>query len=304
MRTCPADEGWVEHTVLAGEEGRSVGDILAGPLGLTRDELRRLTRDRAIRRNGRPTSPGHRVRAGDVVSVLPGAGFDARVAPAPVPLSVLHEDSELLVLDKPPGLLAHPVVPGARDALVNGIAHHFQRQGLRARVHLVHRLDRDTSGVLVIAKTPDAHRRLDAQLRARTLRREYLAVASGEVPGAAGVVDAPIGRDPARPALRVVRPDGQPACTRYRVVERLSGATLLRLDLETGRTHQIRVHLAHLGHAVVGDAVYGASTEWIGRQALHAVRLSLVHPAAGQELSFEAPLPADMQRLLERLRGS
>lgn len=223
--------------------------------------------------------------------------------PEAAPLDVVHEDGALLVVNKPPGVLAHPVLPAQTGTLANAVAHHLARQGLPPRVHLVHRLDRDTSGLVLVAKSPAVHGRLDRQLRARTLRREYLALADGRMEDDEGLIDAPIGRDPDDPPLRAVHPDGAPARTRFAVVERYPAATLARLELLTGRTHQVRVHLAHLGHPLLGDRWYGRrALDRIPRQALHAFRLSLTHPESGDPMTFEAPMPDDMARLREELR--
>ncbi len=296
---------WVRHTVAADEAGRSVGGVLGGPLGFSSLEVRRLTRLRAIRLNGRRTTPSAPVRAGDVVSAATDPEGAPSVAPWPLELRVVHEDDDLLVVDKPAGMLVHPVLRGQTGTLANGVAHRDLLRGIRARVHPVHRLDRDTSGLVLFARTPLAHRRLDGQLRDHTLRREYLALAGGRVRDDAGIVDAPIGRDPAEPARRAVRPDGAPARTRFRVLERFADATLLRLELETGRTHQARVHLRHLGHPILGDPVYGpAGPPPIGRQALHAAGLALTHPSTGAPAVFHSPPPPDLAELLERLRAA
>ncbi len=168
----------------------------------------------------------------------------------------------------------------------------------------MHRLDRDTSGLVVVARTPLAHRSLAGQLRVGLLRRTYLAVVQGEPGEAEGTVDAPLGRDPAEPRRRAVRADGAPVRTRWRVAERMPGAALLEVELETGRTHQVRVHLASVGHPLLGDRVYGgAGRERTGRQALHAARVSLLHPARGAVVAFHAPLPPDLHALLRELRG-
>jgi 23S rRNA pseudouridine1911/1915/1917 synthase len=224
--------------------------------------------------------------------------------PVPMALAIVFEDDALLVVDKPAGILAHPVSVGERNTLANGIAHHLLIRGLAPRVHLVHRLDRDTSGLVLVAKSAEVHGRLDRQLRARTLRREYLALVDGLIETDEGEIDAPIGRSADDPPLRAMRPDGTLARTRLRVVERFADATLVALELATGRTHQIRVHMAHIGHPVLGDRWYGRrGLDLIERQALHAARLSVHHPRTNELLSFEAPLPDDMARLLDRLRA-
>ncbi|HEX5724622.1 MAG TPA: RluA family pseudouridine synthase [Longimicrobiaceae bacterium] len=295
---------WVEHTVAAEEAGQTVQEILTGAMGVSRRMIQRLTRARGILLNRRPAYLGRKVRAGDVVAARLAWAEEPGLAPVEMPLAIVHEDAELLVVDKPPSLLVHPLSPAHTRTLAHGIAHHFAAAGVHAKVRPVHRLDRDTSGLLLVAKTAFAHQHLDRQLRERTLTREYLALARGVVEADAGAVDAPIGPHPRHPHLRAVRADGEPALTRFRVVERFPDATLLRLELETGRTHQARVHLAHLGHPLLGDRQYGGGgAAPIDRQALHAVRLAFAHPATGERLAFEVSLPEDMARAVEALRG-
>jgi 23S rRNA pseudouridine1911/1915/1917 synthase len=245
------------------------------------------------------------VRAGDVVAARVEAGERGALRPVAMELAVLHEDADLLVVDKPPFLLVHPTAPEHDRTLAHGVAAHLAEQGEPATVHPVHRIDRDTSGLVLFAKTSHAHHRLDLQLREGEIHREYLALVEGVVAGESGTIDAPVGRDPRNHALRTVRDDGDPAVTRWRVEERAGGATLLRCVLETGRTHQIRVHLRHLGHPVVGDTQYGAArTPAIRRQALHASRLSFTHPRTGEAVDVLAPLPADLAAAMESLRGA
>ncbi|MFL5383209.1 MAG: RluA family pseudouridine synthase [Longimicrobiaceae bacterium] len=294
---------WLEHTVTAEEAGRTVQEVLTGPMQVSRRMIQRLTRAKGILLNRRGAFLGRKVKAGDVVSARVGVDESAGLAPVEMPLAIVHEDGEVLVVDKPPFLLVHPTSPEQRETLSHGVAHHFARTGVKAKVRPVHRIDRDTSGLVVFAKTALAHSRLDPQLHPGALERGYLALVDGVVEEDSGVVDAPIGRDPRNPQLRAVRPDGDAARTRWRVVERLPRATLLAVELETGRTHQIRVHMMHFGHPVLGDRQYGrAGTGLIRRQALHAARLSFAHPSTGERMSFEAPLPSDMGELVERLR--
>jgi 23S rRNA pseudouridine1911/1915/1917 synthase len=295
--------GWREHTVRPYEDGRTVEEILARSLLLPPREVQRLGRTRGVRLNRARASLTDRVQYTDVVTVRIGEGPASGIEPTPMPLAILHEDDHVLVIDKPPFLLVHPTEPGQFHTLVNGIAHYYREQGIGARIHPVHRLDRDTSGLVLIAKTPEAHKHLGAQLTSRALRREYVALVSGVVRDDAGKIDVPIARHPTQPVLRAVRHDGESARTHFRVVERFPDATTVGLELETGRTHQIRVHLAHLGHPLLGDRQYGRrGGKRIGRQALHAVRISFVHPGHGERVGFEAPLPDDIERLRAELR--
>jgi 23S rRNA pseudouridine1911/1915/1917 synthase len=197
-------------------------------------------------------------------------------------------------------MLVHPTSSHHTNTLAHGLAHYLDSRGLGARIRPVHRLDRDTSGALLVAKSAFAHQRLDRQLREGTLEREYLAVVEGMVRDDEGTIDLPIGIPRMDPRLREVRADGRPAVTRYRVVDRLDGATQLRVKLETGRTHQIRVHMAAIGHPIVGDRSYGAAmSPWISRPALHAWRLNFRRPRSGEPVTVVASVPADFESALQ-----
>jgi len=244
-----------------------------------------------------------RVDGGERVVVTPLP--DPRAAefvPQCIPLAIVHEDAALLVIDKPAGLVVHPGSGNWDGTLANALLHHAPALASVARAGIVHRLDKDTSGLLVVAKTAIAQTSLVRQLQARSVHREYLALATGDI-ARGGIVDAPIGRHPVkRTSMAVVR-TGKPAITRYEVRERLGDCTLLSCRLETGRTHQIRVHLAALGHPLVGDPAYGRGRgPKFQRQALHAWRLALDHPISHQHMQWESPLPDDFAGLLNLLR--
>jgi 23S rRNA pseudouridine1911/1915/1917 synthase len=301
-----SDQRWIRHTVTAEEAGRTVEEVLTGTLEISRRMIQRLTRSKGIRLNGRAAFLARKVRAGDEVSARVASREETALAPVPMELAVVYEDADVLVVDKPPSLLVHPTSPSHRETLSHGVAHQFAERGLRARVRPVHRIDRDTSGLVLFAKSAFAHQHLDRQLREREVVREYLALVSGRVEGEGGEVDAPIGRHPRDPSLRAVSPEtGEPALTRFRVVERFAGASLLELELETGRTHQIRVHLAYLGHPLLGDLQYGGPrVAGLRRQALHAHRLRFRQPTSGETVTCEAPLPPDLERVRRELGGS
>jgi RluA family pseudouridine synthase len=293
---------WAEHVVTAEEAGRTVQEILIDTLRVSRRMIQRLTRSDGIRLDRHSTHLQRKVRAGQTVAARVGAAEESTLEPVEMQLDIAYEDADLLVVNKAPFLLVHPVAPHHRATLAHGVTHHFLAQGLHTRVRPVHRLDRDTSGLLLIAKSAYIHQILDRQLRERTIQREYLALVGGEVEPEEGVVDAPIGRSPRDPSLRAVMPRGEPARTRFRVVERYDGATLVELQLETGRTHQIRVHLAHLGYPLLGDVQYGGvMVTGLHRQALHAGRLAFVHPTSGDRVELEAPLPDDLARVRAEL---
>jgi 23S rRNA pseudouridine1911/1915/1917 synthase len=257
-----------------------------------------------------------RVAAGERLRVRADFEPDERVAAgeARVPFRVVHRDAAVIVIDKPPGLVVHPGAGNREGTLQNALLAMDPALARVPRAGIVHRLDKDTSGLMVVARTPVAHSALVRALAAREVGREYHALCQGRLTGG-GTVDQPIGRHRTQRTRMAVRPDGREAVTHYRIERRLREHTLVRATLETGRTHQIRVHLAHVGHPVVGDPVYGgrrhlprgaspaviAALGAFRRQALHAARLAFAHPSGGREVAFEAPLPADFAALLAAL---
>ncbi|HYM28060.1 MAG TPA: 23S rRNA pseudouridine(1911/1915/1917) synthase RluD [Steroidobacteraceae bacterium] len=257
-----------------------------------------------------------KVLGGEQVRIRAQLPAETGVAPEPMPLTVVFRDHALLVIDKPAGLVVHPGAGNARHTLQNALLALDPKLAVVPRAGLVHRLDKDTTGLLVVARTPEAHTALVAQLAAREIVREYLALCRGVMTGG-GTVDEPVGRHRTQRTRMAVRTDGRPAVTHYRIARRFRAHTLVRVTLETGRTHQIRVHLAHIGFPVVGDPVYGgrarlsagtspelaAALSAFPRQALHAARLQLQHPLTGRTLDWQAPLPEDMERLLHALEA-
>jgi 23S rRNA pseudouridine1911/1915/1917 synthase len=277
--------------------------VLVEIMGVSRRMIQRLTRSRGILHNRRPAFLGRTVRVGDRIEVRVAGRERPNLAPRAMRLSIVHEDDALLVLDKPAGMLVHPTSRTHQDTLAHAIAHHFREQGLQAKVRPVHRLDRDTSGLVITARSAFAHQHLDRQIRRGEMIREYVAIVEGNVEGGGGVIEAPIGPHPRKPNLRTVDPAGQPAITRYEVMELLEGASLLRVSLETGRTHQIRVHLAQVGHPVLNDRVYGGtSAPDLTRFALHSSRCRFLHPTTHAPTELEAPLPADLLQAIEARR--
>lgn len=281
----------------------------------SRSRLAAWIRDGAVLLNGRQVKPRQIVQHGDQISLV--TELQARPdspEPEAIALDILYEDGALIIVNKPPGLVVHPGSGNADGTLVNALLHYDPILSALPRAGLVHRLDKDTSGCLLIARTPGAHHRLVAAMKRREISRQYLALVWGQMV-AGGAVDEPIGRHPVDRRRQVVRADGRPARTHYRIRRRLSGASLLDVTLDTGRTHQIRVHMAHIRHPIVGDPVYGRSgapaglnaaqrAAWqdFGRQALHAARLELAHPDSGERIVASAPLPADMAQLIDRLQ--
>lgn len=274
--------------------------------GLSRSRLQALAADGRITVNGQPARSAQRVRPGDAIVVsVPPVAAPADLVPQDIPLSVVYEDSHVAVVDKPAGLPVHPG-PGHPDGtLVNALLARcpdIRGIGGELRPGIVHRLDRDTSGLMVVAKTQLAHIRLTEQLKERAMLKEYLGVAVGLVTPASGVIDAPIARDPRHRQRMAVGAGGRVARTHYETEAELPDHTLLRLRLETGRTHQIRVHLAYQGYPLLGDPVYGKASDRIGRQFLHAARLGFRHPVTGGWSEHNSALPDDLARALVTLR--
>ncbi|MBI4736369.1 MAG: RluA family pseudouridine synthase [candidate division NC10 bacterium] len=299
-----------EFSVSPAQAGERLDVFLAGASGLSRARIQRLIADGHVLVGGRPQKPRHRVNAGETVRLRIPPATPLDLVPEAIPLDVLHEDDDLIVLNKPAGMVVHPGAGRTSGTLVHALLAHCKTLpgiGGAERPGIVHRLDRDTSGVLVVAKTEAAHQSLSRQFKARDVEKRYLAVVHGEVRQDAGRIEAAIGRrEHDRKRMGVRERGGRQARTAYRVIRRLPGMTVLALDLETGRTHQIRVHLSHIGHPVVGDQVYGGRRERsrsavpgprAPRQMLHAWRLGFHHPRTGTWLEFTAPVPDDFLRL-------
>ena len=275
------------------------------PASLSRERIQTLIDECAVSRNGKPvTKASQRLKEGDALSVLVPEARPIALTPEAIPLDVVYEDDWLLVVNKPAGMLTHPSGAEQSGTLVNALLHHCGESlsGINGLIRpgIVHRLDRDTAGLLMVAKTDAAHHHLSAQLKAKTARREYAAIAQGRFPEASGTIDAPIGRNPKHRDKMAVIPDGRPAVTHWEVTERIGDKfALLRLRLETGRTHQIRVHLSNIAHPILGDALYGSGLEKnlalkIRGQLLQAVRLAFAHPKDEQPMAFEIPLNKTM----------
>lgn len=286
----------------------------------SRSALARLIADGRVLVDGKPiTKPAHRVAAGQAIAVDVPPPAPASVVSQDIPLDILYEDSDIVVLNKPPGLVVHPAAGHADETLVNALLFRIRDLsgvGGELRPGIVHRLDKDTSGVMIVAKHDEAHRKLTAQWGTDAVRKEYLALVYGTPSKASGTIDAPIARDPRERKRMAVLKGGRTAVTEYAVVERFRGVSLVRCVLHTGRTHQIRVHLKYLGHPIVGDPLY-SGPQWKGipdkklqkalagmkRQALHAARISFVHPGSGSALEFTAEMPLDMSALIGVLRS-
>ena len=281
----------------------------------SRSRLQQWIREGRVLVDGQLRRPRDKVYAGE--HLLLRASFEPQVpcAPEPIPLDLVYEDDHLLVVNKPAGLVVHPAAGNPDGTLQNALLHHDPNLVDLPRAGIVHRLDKDTTGLMVVAKTAAAHKTLVEALQARDIKREYRALVVGK-PTAGGKVEAPIGRHPTKRTRMAVVSTGKHAVTHYRIAERFRIHTLLEVNLETGRTHQIRVHMAHIHYPLVGDPVYGGRLKLpttadehtrqmlqsFRRQALHAYRLGLRHPASGEPMQWQADMPGDMQALLECLR--
>jgi 23S rRNA pseudouridine1911/1915/1917 synthase len=272
--------------------------------------------------DGRPARKSRRLEGDEVVEVEVPPPEPSQLTAEPIALNIVYQDGDLLVIDKPAGLVVHPAPGHGRGTLVHGLLWHvgdLSGIGGVRRPGIVHRLDRDTSGLIIVAKNDTAHRRLATALGRRAVRRRYLTAAWGHLGAEVRTVDAPIGRSGRDRRRMAVTPEGRAARTRFRVLERWRAAELLEAELETGRTHQIRVHLAHIGHPVVGDRIYGAGAErgisgpgraWaaalarrVPRQFLHAAELAFEHPRTGERLAFRSPLPPELEAAARWARG-
>jgi 23S rRNA pseudouridine1911/1915/1917 synthase len=279
--------------------------FLAGQVGLSRSQLHRLIGLGCALVNGQPARPSQKVRIGDLVKITVPPPRSLSVIPQNIPLTVLYQDAELIVIEKPAGLSVHPG-PGHPDGtLVNALlalCPDIKGIGGAIRPGIVQRLDKDTSGLMVVAKTDLAHWNLSEQIKQRTVTKGYMGLVIGNIRPESGLVDAPIARDPRHRKRMAVVLGGRAARTRYKVLERIAGCSLLAMSLETGRTHQLRVHMAYLGHPLFGDAVYGKSSPLLSRQFLHANHLGFLHPTTGKPMEFRLDMPDDLANVINELR--
>ena len=302
------------------EAGERLDAFLAARIeAWSRARLQRLIEDADVLVNGRTVKPSYRIRANDEIETELAVAPSTLFVPESIPIEVVYEDDDIVVVNKPAGMVVHPAAGVASGTLANALAFHFQTlstSGGDARPGIVHRLDKGTSGLLVVAKTESAHENLADQFRAREVFKSYIALVHGQVERDTGRIDQPIARDPRhRTRMAIVR-GGRPALSIYRVRERFDRFTLLDVELKTGRTHQIRVHLAWIKHPVVGDEVYGSGRDRtvadpklrseiakLGRQFLHAERVAFRHPRTKEQTLFRAPAPPELQNFLAELRS-
>jgi 23S rRNA pseudouridine1911/1915/1917 synthase len=306
--------------VSATDTGERLDAFLASHIeGWSRARLQRLIEEADVLVNGRAVKSSYKLHAGDEIEVELTPPPSTAFAPDNIPIDVVYEDDEVIVVNKPAGMVVHPAAGVSSGTLANALAFHFQQLSTvagTARPGIVHRLDKGTSGLLVVAKTETTHEDLSDQFRAREVFKSYVALVHGQVEKRTGQIDQPIARDPRnRTRMAIVR-GGRPALSIYRIRQRFERFTLLNVELKTGRTHQIRVHLASIKHPVVGDEVYGGGRDKtvrepkvrseiakLSRQFLHAEQLAFRHPRTQEQMSFNAPLPSELERVLEELRA-
>jgi 23S rRNA pseudouridine1911/1915/1917 synthase len=315
------DERHHRFTVAPEEEGLRLDLFLTGRgLGLSRTQIRRAVEEGRVQVNGRLSRAGRKMKAGDEAAIVLLAAKPSEVIPEAIPLKILYEDASLLVIDKPAGMVVHPAAGHSSGTLVNALLYHCRDLsgiGGVLRPGIVHRLDKETSGLLVAAKSDEAHRGLARQFKRHEVKKTYQALVYGDPKTDGGRIEAAVGRHPTdRKRMSTQSRRGRSAVTVWRVRERYGFAALLEVDIETGRTHQIRVHLTDLGYPIVGDRVYGGAgrirtvddpaarsrMRALDRQALHAWRLAFTHPATGEKMQFSSPLPEDVAGLCAFLR--
>ena len=285
---------------------------------ISRNRIQTLIKDGLALVDGRPEKPGYKVKLGEAISLELPEKIIHDVLPEPIPLSIIYEDSHIIVLNKQPGLVVHPAPGNYTGTLVNALLYHYgslpsssagAEGDERARAGIVHRLDKDTSGVMVVARTQEALRSLSLQFKNRVVRKRYCALVAGVIKKGSGTIEIGLGRHvKERKKISVHTHHAREAVTSFSVRERYKNATFVEVEIKTGRTHQIRVHMAYIGHPVLGDRVYGGGKaakfgeRIIARQMLHAEMLSLLHPDTGHPMAFTAPPPADMAEIIEMLR--
>lgn len=290
---------YTAYPIAEEHQGLTVEIYLKQVLNYSGRKIQKLTRQKGILLNKKAAFLQKKVQTGDVLRVLTLEDVSYGVEPEPGSVEILYEDNYLIVLNKPAGLLVHPTGQTFRGTLSNYLAHYFQQQGAICTIRPIHRLDRETSGCVLFAKDSHTQGLFEKFLKEGNLKRSYQAVVNGIMDPPAGTIDAPIGPHPSKPNRRAVNLKGDEAITHYRTVKNLSGVSLIELTLATGRTHQIRVHLTHIGHSIVGDRMYGKGSVLITGQALHAFSLSFPHPVQQLGIAVKAPFPANFLRVLE-----
>lgn len=300
------------YTVASGDSGTRIDKFLSGQMpDVSRNHLQKMIERGDITVGGSPVKTNYKLHENDEIRILADTvPTPVEIAPQNIPLSILYEDDDLLIVDKPKGMVVHPAAGHLDGTLVNAILYHCGERlsGINGELRpgIVHRIDKDTTGSLIVCKNDRAHRLIADQIAVHSIRRSYVGIVHGNVKEESGTIDAPIGRDSKnRKRMAVNAPHGKRAITHYHILERLNGYTYLQFDLETGRTHQIRVHAAAMGHPLLGDEVYGSKKcpFHLQGQTLHAWRIGFVHPSTGEYVEYEAPVPEYMVELVGKLRG-
>jgi len=281
------------------KEGKGLRDFLLES-GLSSRFFGRVYRSKSIYVNGKRANKNQILHRGDIVSVIIEDEVDNTLAQN-IPLDIIYEDMSILALNKPPFVVVHPTKSHQDKTISNGIAYYFKENNIKRKIRLVNRLDMDTSGVLLVAKSSFAHQQMASQFEKNTVEKRYMAVVNGVVEEDRGIIDLPIGRVDEKSIKKIVTPNGKEALTKYEVIERYKNASLLDVELITGRSHQIRVHLNHIGHPIIGDTLYFEGNEYINRQALHAYYLKIKQPQSGEEIELKAKRPRDIENLINRL---
>lgn len=281
------------------ENDKSVKEILLEKLNFSRRLCSRLEENEKILLNNKPVRLKKRVYMDDVLTIYFEDEKEDEYDAVDIPLKILYEDESMLVVDKPPFMVVHPTKSHFRDTLANGIRFYFDSNNIKSKIRLVNRLDMNTSGIVIIAKNSYIHNELSEQMKANTVEKYYYAIAEGTIIQDRGTINVPITRLSPDDIMRTVDPSGKESITHYEVINRFNDMTLLRLKLETGRTHQIRVHLKHIRHPIIGDSLYNKESNLINRQALHCSEMSFTHPITKNRIRVVAELPEDFRKIME-----
>ncbi|QJW46899.1 RluA family pseudouridine synthase [bacterium BFN5] len=289
------------HNITPEHEGLTIEQYLKQVLLYSGRKLQKLTRLKGIRLNGKPAFLQRKLKAADHIQVMTFADTTYGVQPEPGQVDILYEDDHLMVLNKPAGQLVHPTGQTTNGTLANYLAFHLQQHKITATIRPIHRLDRDTSGCVIFGKNAQSQTQLEQQLKEKVLQRTYWALVKGIIQPPTGTIDAPIGPHPSKPNRRAITSQGQFAVTNYQTIRVFQDASLVELSLETGRTHQIRLHLAHAGFPILGDGMYGVRSPFITRQALHATSVTFNHLDNQQKITVTAPLSIDIENAIKKI---